>query len=129
MLYRAQTRHYAPVLDAWHRSDDDTCLTHLERDVFGWDHTQVASWMCDAWAFPEHLTEAIGGHHGELHGYTAPPAVRLSALIRDTDDVDSIDRVVAEVEGGYGIGADEVVTMLQESFQDGVTIAQMLTRG
>ncbi|MEO1271134.1 MAG: HDOD domain-containing protein, partial [Myxococcota bacterium] len=127
MLHQAHTTRYASVWAAWQNSDRSTCLTELERSTFGWDHSQVGSWMCAAWSFPEGLTEAIGGHHGTVQGLMAPPAVMLSSQIRDADGIDALDGMIAQLEGDYGIKADDAVELLEESFRDGEAIARLLT--
>ena len=45
-----------------------------ERAAYGFDHPQVAGWLCECWGFPEALQTAISGHHShrEAPGTRAP---------------------------------------------------------
>ncbi|GAB4254727.1 MAG: hypothetical protein Kow00109_30040 [Acidobacteriota bacterium] len=38
-------------------------LHEVERRRFGVDHAELGSLLLEDWNFPEHLTEAVGGHH------------------------------------------------------------------
>lgn len=47
------------------------CLKDAERMVFGFDHCQLAGRLFKEWHFPESISMAIVGHHGELGGEMA----------------------------------------------------------
>lgn len=54
-----------------------TRLERRERDRYGWDHAEVASWLCDAWSLPAELRQTISTHHDP----DASPAIRIAALV------------------------------------------------
>ncbi|MBI4662834.1 MAG: HDOD domain-containing protein [Verrucomicrobia bacterium] len=41
-------------------------MFEAERQVLGFDHSQVGNWLAEKWNFPEHLTLAIRLHHSPL---------------------------------------------------------------
>lgn len=118
---RADT--YGPLLDHWRNSSED--LSILERQQHDWDHAEVASWICNAWEFPETLAVAIAGHHGADTGdAVVPEAVRMVSLIGEGDT--SLDPLVAAGEE-HGIDADTMQRILKESFEAADELARALS--
>lgn len=115
---------YDDVLSAAANGDED--LGDLERGVFGWDHAEVGSWMCESWSFPDALTAAVADHHGaDIPELDAPIAVRAVALLPDMPAANDIDRIVAYVEDGHGLDADEVRTIVEQAEDDSVELARL----
>jgi HD-like signal output (HDOD) protein len=112
-LATKQTEVYGPVLEEWHSGGDD--LAVLEQERFGWNHPEVATWLCNEWGLPESLAAAIGGHHGVLNegneGLDCPPAVFLVSYLREMDD---------------HLGTDELAEVAEERFQLPVADAHQL---
>jgi HD-like signal output (HDOD) protein len=124
MLFQARKPEYKPVLEHHHNSEH--CLTVLERPEFGWDHTEVATWMAAEWAFPELLASAIGGHHGDdTIEPVSPAAVKLVSGIRDPAGESHHDEIIATIQDVYGVGPDAVVTVLTEGAEQGGQLAQL----
>lgn len=44
-------------------NNSDLSFVHLERECFGFDHTDVGRLLADKWHFPEEIIEAITCHH------------------------------------------------------------------
>jgi HD-like signal output (HDOD) protein len=109
---------YGSLLEHWHNSDDD--LAVLEHAEFGWNHPEVATWMCDEWVLPEPLAASVGGHHGEVgegtEGLVSPPAVILVSHLREPEQRTGSERLVEAVNEQFGIDTDEVVALVEESF-------------
>jgi HD-like signal output (HDOD) protein len=114
---------YRPVLQAWHRGEGQ--LATMERTQFGWDHSEVATWLCDSWQLPEALAEAIGGHHSSIEGLAAPPAVQLVATLTEAADSGDLDRLVALAGERYGLAADRCVELVAEAEEGASEIAQL----
>jgi putative nucleotidyltransferase with HDIG domain len=56
-------------------ANENKLLSHIEREVLGFDHTDVGAALMEHWNLPESLTEVIAYHHKPLeapnHGYEA----------------------------------------------------------
>jgi len=112
-LLATARKDYRPVLAAWHGGGGD--LADMERSEFGWDHSEVATWVCDSWALPEVLAEAIGGHHQSVEGLSSPAAVELVATLTEAADSGDLDRLVALASERYGMAADRCVELVEEA--------------
>ncbi len=114
---------YGPLLEHWRNSGDD--LSTLERQQHDWDHAEVASWICDAWEFPETLAVAIAGHHGaDIADAVIPDAVRMVSLIGEGDT--PLDPLVAAGEQ-RGIAADAMQRIIEDSFDAADELARALS--
>lgn len=104
---------YGAVLTTWQEGDAD--LASLERDVFGWDHAEVASWLCADWALPESISGYIAGHHGtEIDGIEVPPEVSLVCLLRRPDDDAGVEHLAARAEREHGMDGGRVRDLVRE---------------
>ena len=112
-----------PSVFAEAESDPSVTLRELERDAFGYDHTQVGAIMAETWELPNELVTAIAAHHDE--GGEAPRPVQAVACVRhgsidpELDGLKSHCRDVLEIpDGALGRiieSADEECTSLAES--------------
>jgi len=125
LLAHAKLGEYGDLLEHWNHREGD--LATMERDAFGWDHAQVATWMCARWEFPEDLAGMIGGHHGSDPELSSLPAVRLVGDIRTADDKLGIEELVERVFDDYGIAHDQVVQKVRVSAALADELASMLT--
>jgi HD-like signal output (HDOD) protein len=117
--------NYGRILEQWH--DKGGSLCDLERGLFGWDHAEVATWMCDEWDFPENIAAAIGQHHGARYeGYEPLAPVSLVALLREREETLGVDALVEEAHTMYGIPADRVRRLLESSFEKADALAQLI---
>ena len=114
---------YRPLLGAWHGGEGD--LASMERSEFGWDHSEVATWLCDDWQLPELLGEAIGGHHGSMEGLRAPAAVTLVSALRETHERDGLDELIATARTDYGLSEDRSVELVEQAEEQAADIARL----
>lgn len=78
----------------------------VEREVLGEDHGEIGRLMCEAWNFPERLTEAISAHHRP----DAPiPSVAAAAQLHLGEDA-----VVEFARGTMGMQPEQVISALEE---------------
>lgn len=125
LLARQDPERYGPILERWHREGGD--LSEMEREVYDWDHAEVATWMCHEWNFPENITAAIGGHHGasyEGYGHLAP--VSLVARLREGDEDLGLDGLIEEACSRWGIPAESVLNLIEPSFEKGDALARLM---
>jgi len=129
VLATRRTDQYGPLLEHWHNSADD--LAVLEQAEFGWNHPEVATWMCSEWVLPESLACSVGAHHGEVgeanQGLICPPAVSLVSNIRETDDRDGRDQLIEIVGTDFNLAPDLVTDLLDTSFDDAEEIAALFS--
>ena len=53
--------YYEPVIQEWRGSPKR--LSEIEREHFGWDHSQAGAWIVQSWGFPEEMVCYIGAHN------------------------------------------------------------------
>lgn len=121
-LLQQRGTEYLPVLTTW-RMDAGSDLATLERATFEWDHAEVATWICQEWSLPETITMAIGEHHGSLDlGGSCPAPVRVVNCVRDADDNDGLDQLLAQAPSALGLEPEQV----KEAVEDGLQTAESL---
>ncbi len=113
---------YGDVLDQWHNSDDD--LASLEEESFGWNHGTVASWMGTNWKFPAEFVTFIEDHHAAAEIKTLLPAKVVSCL-READ-FGGEEQMIEEGSERLNLGTDEIQTMIKESAEEAMQLAQLL---
>lgn len=113
---------YGPLLERWHGGTDE--LPDLERGLFDWDHAELASWMSEAWKFPEPLTRSIADHHAKKTDVHLP-AVRLVSALREVNRSLGVERVVERAHVEYGIPKDETAELVRSSFEDAEDLARL----
>jgi HD-like signal output (HDOD) protein len=124
-LAHQRTKEYGPVLSRWHSGDSS--LYELEQAEFGWDHAEVATWICDEWNLPENIEAAIGSHHGVKDDvYDCPPSVALAAYIRETPDSPGTDRVIEVAETRYNIPGEKVRQIIDAAFEQANDFSRLL---
>jgi len=117
--------NYGPILERWHKEGGNLC--ELEREVFDWDHAEVATWMCNEWDFPESIAAAIGGHHGtQVEGYEPLAPVTLVALLGENEETLGVDALIAEANSRYGLPVEEMGKLVESSFEKGDALAQLI---
>jgi HD-like signal output (HDOD) protein len=113
---------YDPLVEAWHAGDSE--FWEAERDLFDWDHAQVATWIAQEWELPESLASAIGGHHSpDDTAYDCPLPVALVANLSDTDE--SLERLCANLE--KHLSKEDVVTLVESAQLSARELAQFMT--
>jgi len=122
-----QSAKYGPLLEHWHNNLED--LAALEQQAFGWNHPEVATWMCSEWALPEGLACSIGAHHG-VHGpgnegLECPPAVAMVSHLRESEQCLGVDRIVQIAHEQFGLKEDDTSELLEESFDAAEELARL----
>jgi HD-like signal output (HDOD) protein len=119
---------YGPILEQWRAEGGDLC--EMEREVYDWDHAEVATWMCNEWDFPENITAAIGGHHGASYdGYDHLAPVSLVAWLReDREDGEDIglDALTTDAISRWDVPIESVRKLIEPSFEKGDALAQLM---
>jgi len=106
-------------------------LCDIERESFGWDHAEVATWICAAWHLPEDLASAIGGHHDpDSQLYHCPAPVHAVAPLDDAPEEtvasDKLDQVASSVRQLHLLPEDEIRPFIHQAFEHGDTLARLL---
>ncbi len=60
LLLKELPEQYAELVER--RGIEHVRLSHLEREVFGWDHAQAAAALCRSWKLPEEFASIIERH-------------------------------------------------------------------
>jgi HD-like signal output (HDOD) protein len=60
LLAKINPMIYAQLLER--RGEEQIRLSHLEREVFGWDHAEAGELLAEKWGFSEYFRETIGRH-------------------------------------------------------------------
>jgi HD-like signal output (HDOD) protein len=116
---------YGPILERWHKEGGDLC--EMEQEACGWDHAEVATWMCQAWDFPESIAAAIGGHHGEqLSGHETLGPVSLVAWLREDDEDSAVEAMIEDARSRWAVPPDTVRKLMEESLEKGEALAQLM---
>ncbi|KUK14003.1 MAG: HDOD domain-containing protein [Synergistetes bacterium] len=74
-----------------------------ERDILGFDHTEIGSKIAEKWNLPPELVDAIGHHHSPEDAQVSP---KLTAIVHLADAICLML--------GWGIGADGLLYPLSE---------------
>ena len=104
----AQVRgeRYLSVYES-HRS---TALCTVERQKFGFDHSDVGARMLEQWQFSEETVEAVRHHHHESATQPMAIATQGGAILAETiwsEDIDEIHKCRDWIDTNVGIGANE----------------------
>lgn len=117
---------YGPVFEKWHLDGGD--LAMLEREVFDWDHAEVASWICSEWELPENIALAIHNHHDaqtDADPETLGP-VRLVSILREDESNSGIEELIQAAQDTYNIPEETVESLVEPSFEKAKDLAKMI---
>jgi len=114
---------YGELLEAWHGGE--ASLESMERERFGWDHGEVATWLCASWSLPESLASAIGGHHGGDAAEDCPAAVELVGHLRETTERSGAEQLVEAARERFGLPPDECLAAVNEGVREGDALARL----
>jgi HD-like signal output (HDOD) protein len=116
---------YGPILEQWHNDGGDLCK--MEREVFDWDHAEVATWMCQEWDFPENIAAAIGGHHGaSLNGHEVLGPVSLVAWLREDEGDQAPEAMIEDAGSRWGVQPDTLRKLMEQSLDKGDALARLM---
>ena len=113
---------YLSILKKWNETGAD--LTALERQIFSWDHAEVATWICNEWQLPEDIAAAIGGHHNKL--YNCPTPVSLVAVLSENEECVNMEVIVNEALQRYNIPPEQTRTMIENAFNKASDYAKLM---
>ena len=122
-----KSKEYEPILEKWYLEGGD--LAALERQVFDWDHTEVATWICSEWGLPENIALAIKTHHRSSADINYEPLgpVRLVSFIHeDVSSNDGVREMIEEARTGYNISEEKMQTIIESSFEKAEDLAQLI---
>ncbi len=125
LLYQHRAQEYAPLFDHAHNTGDQ--LPSLEQNAFGWNHAEVASWICDTWKFPETLAFAISAHHDPLHQLEqdAPVAVQLVSFLHTSNQHNGIDELICCAQEQCNLAPDQTQQLIHTSFERAQTLSAL----
>ena len=123
-LARHRSKDYDPVFKKWHLEGGD--LAQLEREVFKWDHTEVATWICSEWGLPENIALAIKNHHNTDGDHDTPGPVMLVGILREEDSNNGLDEMIARAESVYHIPPEKMLSIVEPSFEKAKDLARMI---
>lgn len=90
LLLKELPQQYAELVER--RGTEHVRLSHLEREVFGWDHAQAAAALCRNWKLPEEFASIIERHTNFAELINAEPrkldaaCVALASLLPTCKD-------------------------------------------
>jgi len=126
LLAANQPDVYGPLLTAWHAGEGT--LHELERAAMGYDHAEVATWLCSEWNLPEALSNAIGGHHAPAGSVEeCPAALCLVAMLGETESQSGVQDLIRSANEDHGLSTEVVGELMEQSFEKAGDLAQLLT--
>jgi HD-like signal output (HDOD) protein len=121
-----RSEEYEPILKKWHLEGGD--LARLEQEVLEWDHAEVATWICSEWGLPENIALAIKNHHvtNEDNDYEVLGPVRLVSILREDEDNNGMDEMIAMAQSVYNISSEKMESIIEPSFESAKDLARMI---
>jgi HD-like signal output (HDOD) protein len=98
-------------------SDDQKSFLDAEKDILGFDHSEIAAEMCNIWKIPKSLVSAICFHH-----YPAQAADNVLASIVHVADALSL-------MSGIGAGVDGMLYRMDHRAQESLGLTEADLRG
>ncbi len=125
-LVKRKTEAYDKFLKSWERGERS--LHEMEKETFGWDHAEVATWMCWEWKLPESLASAIGGHNQpEENGeHERPAAVFLVSFIKNSNDNPGAEHLIEAAREKYGLEPGMLKALVEESFEQAEELVNII---
>jgi HD-like signal output (HDOD) protein len=110
----------------WHGGE--VPLYELERSAFGWDHAEVATWICSEWDLPENITSAIAAHHpSEKAGDQCPAPAALVAYLRESDARLGVEELIEVAGSRYSISAETARQVVEAAFEKAEEFCRLMT--
>lgn len=114
---------YGKVLEAWHSSSHE--LPYVEREEYGWDHTEVAEHLCRKWDLPGRLQTSIARHHDQIDDLSDTlPGVHLVSVFREAQCDVGFDRFVELCKKVIDLPEDQAIDLVHTSLEESKAIAQ-----
>ncbi len=122
-----RSEEYDPVFKKWHLEGGD--LAKLEREVFQWDHAEVATWICSEWGLPENIALGIKYHHDPKNDidYEVLGPIRLvSALREGGSDSNGIDEIIDQAGQLFNLSQEKMESIIESSFEKAKDLVRMI---
>ena len=126
VLAHNRTEEYGPILEHWH-SERGASLEDLERQVLGWTHADVGGLLGKLWQLPAGLSKQIFHHHRtDLTDSDLLPALRLVAVLRETEEEYGFEALMEVAGSDYGLGHDWTSAALESADRQAQELAQLM---
>ncbi len=126
LLVAQNRKKYSPILEQWYQEGGN--LAELERDVCGWDHAEVGTWMCSEWDFPEKIAASIGAHHGTKYkGVAVPAPMVLVSNIGETEESLGVDLFIEQACLKYGMSKETLEELIESCFKKADDLARLMS--
>lgn len=112
VLAKARPDDYGPVLREWHENGEAS-LTELEKRAFGWCHGEIGGMLGQLWKLPEKIITHVEKHHSD--DPSLPAALRLVALLRETNTEHGLYVLVERAFEDYGLDKDWVIRVVSKA--------------
>jgi HD-like signal output (HDOD) protein len=96
---------------------DNKSFLDAEKDILGFDHSEIASSMCDIWKIPKSLTSAISFHHN-------PAASNDNLLAKIVHVADAL-----ALMSGIGAGVDGMLYKMDHRAQESLGLGEEELQG
>ena len=116
VILHANRERYTVVLDQWF-ADKESMLDKIEKKTIGYDHAAIGALMAEEWNLPEHVINAIRGHHGENGDGNSEAAVKLVSHLRYGDE-DKVSVLREKCVTEYEMDAHRLDEMFQKALED-----------
>ncbi len=124
-LAQQRAKEYEAIFKHWQEKGGD--LAELERKIFPWDHTEVASWICAEWGLPENIAAAIRGHHGaEVKNHVALGPVRIVGILREEDANSGMAEMFELAQDEYGVEQETIAEMIAPVYERAADLARFI---
>lgn len=125
VLATARPNDYGPILSQWHEGGHKR-LHSLEKDAFGWSHAEIGAMLGKIWELPDSLTDMILVHHDtDPTDDELPPAVRLVAVLRETED--GIEAMVELARSDYGLQPEWTLEAIEEANEQASELTKLIS--
>jgi HD-like signal output (HDOD) protein len=139
VLLSVWAEYYTPIITDWRRSPRR--LSELERERFGWDHSQASAWIVQSWGFPDELVCYLGTHNlsmddiqkWELEDTIAVPmsiaSQSVSVLKQDTERNRAMYASALAALDISSMEFADLITAVKTSFNDNLSLFGLSNRG
>ena len=116
LLVCQKKEEYVAVYRQW-QNNPATDLEDLEHEAFGFNHTEVGAIVAGFWQLPGYLVTAISDHHSVDESQEVEQAIRLVALLRDSELDDGTAQIKEISEADFELPDDVMEEMIKKAFQ------------
>jgi HD-like signal output (HDOD) protein len=96
----------------------------MEREAFGYDHSQVGAMLAETWNLPEPLIASIADHH--LVGERAPVAVEAVSHVRHCKPPDELHAFRSHCHTRLRLSQPDLDAMIEAAGLETATLADSL---